>query len=43
MDAVGIERRESRKAAATDVLQYPRCYSARGYCLCERGRQRAGG
>jgi hypothetical protein len=38
MDAVGIERRESREAAATGVLQYPRCYSTRGYCSRERGR-----
>jgi hypothetical protein len=30
MNAVGIERRESREVAATDVLQYPRRYSTCG-------------
>jgi hypothetical protein len=30
MDPVGIERRESRGATATDVIQYPRCYSVLG-------------
>jgi hypothetical protein len=30
MDAVGIERRESREATATDALQYPRRYNVRG-------------
>jgi hypothetical protein len=36
MDAVGIERGESRGAAAE--VQYPRRYSTRGYCSRERGR-----
>jgi hypothetical protein len=40
MDVVGIERREAREAAATGVLQYPRCYSTREYCSRERERGR---
>jgi hypothetical protein len=39
MDAVGIERRESREAVATDVLQYPRCYSTRGGTVHVRKRE----
>jgi hypothetical protein len=34
MDAVGIERGESRGTAVE--LQYPACYSTRGYCSRER-------
>ena len=30
---VGIERSELREAAAMCALQYPQCYSIRGYCL----------
>jgi hypothetical protein len=30
MWVVGIERRVSRAATATDALQYPRCYSVVG-------------
>jgi hypothetical protein len=40
MDAVGIERRESREPAATGGLQYPWCYSTRGSCSCERESDR---
>jgi hypothetical protein len=40
MDVVGIERREPREAAAMGALQYPWCYSTRGYCSRERERGR---
>jgi hypothetical protein len=41
MWAVGIERRESRGATATDVLHYPWRYSPRG-TVHELERQRPG-